>query len=64
MKPVNKETVGAEILRLMDVRKEFGLSLRDEWLYNCLFELFERLERRSSATLLRNKLKEHSQEKK
>ncbi len=46
MKPVNRGTIKAELDRLLQIKKDFGqMSLRDEWLYECLFQLFEKLER-------------------
>ncbi len=45
MKPVNRGTIKAELDRLLQIKKDFGqMSLRDEWLYECLFQLFEKLE--------------------
>lgn len=42
MKPVNKDTVKAELDRLLQIKKDFGqMALRDEWLYECLFQLYE-----------------------
>jgi len=45
MKPVNKDTVKAELDRLLQIKKDFGqMALRDEWLYECLFQLHEKIE--------------------
>ncbi len=42
MKPVDRGTIKAELDRLLQIKKDFGqMTLRDEWLYRCLFELWE-----------------------